>query len=76
MQYLTSNGYSCTSGAALHARRIPDKTNIWFSGFVLLGNGDRKAAMAALMSCSVFVCIVSAADLGPDELQNECTQAI
>ena len=27
----------------------------------------------SLMSCSVFVCIASSADLGPEELQGECT---
>ena len=60
------------------------------------GEGNRQAAMQALMSCrccscfffffflffflffslmscSVFVCIASSADLGPEELQGECT---
>ncbi len=41
-----------------------------------MSDGDRQAAMAALMSCSVFACIISSADLGADELQGECTEAI
>ena len=39
-------------------------------------DGDRQAAMAALMSCSVFACIISSSDLGADELQGECTEVI
>jgi hypothetical protein len=31
--------------------------------------------MAALMSCSVFACIISGSDFGADDLQGECSEA-
>ena len=52
------------------------KNHFVLSGLTLIRDGDRQAAMAALMSCSVFACITTSSDLGADELQGECTEVI
>ena len=52
------------------------KNHFVLSGLTLIRDGDRQAAMVALMSCSVFACITTSSDLGSDELQGECTEAI
>jgi hypothetical protein len=78
LEFLSSVGFTCACGAAtiFMTLFVSSTKPIACAGFNLMRDGDRQAAMAALMSCSVFACIISSSDLSADELQGECTEVI